>query len=227
VKTAIMRATNLNVARYAAFNADGTLFNTPKNVRRGQTDGLYPGADGFAVVELPYKGDDLSMVILAPNSPSGLAVLEANLTSDSVDVWVDQLAKRKVHVFLPKFKMETDYTLGDAEKPAALQAMGMVRAFNSSQNPATGADFSGMTTSTNPMDQLYISQVLHKAFVEVDERGTEAAAATAVVMKGKKGAPITMPFTPTFNADRPFVFLIRDKATGSVLFLGRMTQPKS
>jgi len=227
VKTAIMHAGNLEVGRYAAFNADGTQFNTPQKIRRGQNTGLYPGKDGFAAVELPYKGDDLSMVVIAPNSPGGLAALEANLTSKKVSGWVEQLAKRKVHVFLPKFKMETDYTLGDSNSPATLQAMGMVRAFNDPRNPATGADFSGMTTSTNPMDRLYISQVLHKAFVEVNEKGTEAAAATAVAMMAVRSAPITVPFTPTFSADRPFLFLIRDKATGSVLFLGRMTQPES
>jgi serpin B len=227
VKTPIMHAPNLEVTRYGAFRADGTLFDTPKNISRGQTPKLYPDEDGFAAVELPYKGDDLSMVVIAPNSPGGLAALEANLTSEKVSTYVEQLAKRKVHVFLPKFKMETDYTLGDCDNPATLQAMGMVRAFSSSLNPAIGADFSGMTTSTNPMDQLYISQVLHKAFVEVNEKGTEAAAATAVIMMMKASAPINRPFTPTFNADRPFLFLIRDKATGSVLFLGRMTQPAS
>jgi len=226
VKTAIMHARDLEVARYAAFNADGTPFNTPKMIGRGQNTELYPGKDGFAAVELPYKGDDLSMVVIAPNDPAGLAALEADLTSEKVNAWVGQLAKRKVHVFLPKFKMETDYTLGDSSQPAALQAMGMVRAFKDPRNPATGADFSGMTTSTNPMDQLYISQVLHKAFVEVNEKGTEAAAATAVIMMAARMAPISRPFTPTFNADRPFLFLIRDKSTGSLLFLGRMTQPE-
>ena len=101
----------------------------------------------------------------------------------------------------------------------------MVRAFKDPRNPKTGAQFQGMTTSTDPMEQLYISKVFHKAFVEVNEKGTEAAAATAVAMFALCSLPRDVPFTPEFKADRPFVFLIREKSTGSVLFLGRMTQP--
>ena len=84
-----------------------------------------------------------------------------------------------------------------------------------------------MCASDDPRLRLYISKVLHKAFVEVNEKGTEAAAATAVMMMMARSAPITLPFIPTFKADRPFLFLIRDIKTGSVLFIGRMTNPKS
>ena len=117
--------------------------------------------------------------------------------------------------------METKYKLGDT-----LQKMGMVRAFKDPRDPKTGAQFQGMTTSTDPMKQLYISGVFHKAFVEVNEKGTEAAAATAVVMYVPRSAPRDVPFIPEFKADRPFVFLIREKSTGSVLFLGRMMKPQ-
>ena len=121
--------------------------------------------------------------------------------------------------------METEYKLGDAEEPGTLQKMGMVRAFKDPRDPKTGAQFQGMTTSTDPMKQLYISKVFHKAFVEVNEKGTEAAAATSVSMAVGVSLPRDFPFTPEFKADRPFVFLIREKSTGSVVFLGRMTSP--
>ncbi|MFW6161974.1 MAG: serpin family protein [Planctomycetota bacterium] len=222
VKTPIMSARGLEVARYAAFNADGSLFDTPRRIRAGQREGLYPGADGFAVLELPYKGDELAMVVIAPNSPDGLPALENKLTREALVAWIAKAQKRKTHVLLPRFKLETDYKLG-----GTLQEMGMVRAFiDPGRNPAEGADFSGMTTSTKPEDRLFISKVLHKAFVEVNEKGTEAAAVTAVMMAGATAMPTTVPFIPTFKADRPFLFLIRDRVTGSILFLGRVTNPK-
>jgi len=222
VTAPIMSARNLEVGRYAAFNADGSLFKTPRMIRPGQRDGLYPGADGFAVIELPYKGDELAMVVIAPNKPDGLTALEKTLTREALAAWIGKTQKRKTHVLLPRFKLETDYKMAET-----LQAMGMVRAFiDPGRNPAKGADFSGMTTSTDPNDRLYISKVLHKAFVEVNEKGTEAAAVTAVMMAGATGMPTTVPFTPTFKADRPFLFLIRDRLTGTILFLGRVTNPK-
>ena len=225
-QTPIMHAPNLGVGRYGAFNADGSHFNTPMRIGRDQDPkGHYPKSDGFAIVELPYKGDDLSMVVIAPNDPAGLSAIEEKLTPDNLTQWVGQLKKRKTHVYLPKFKMETEYKLGDAEEPATLQKMGMVRAFKDPRDPKAGAQFKGMTTSTDPMKQLYITGVFHKAFVEVNEKGTEAAAATGVGMASPTSMPRDVPFTPEFKADRPFVFLIREKSTGSVLFLGRMMQP--
>jgi serpin B len=121
---------------------------------------------------------------------------------------------------VPRFKLETDYSL-----QSALEKLGMKRAFVEPDLPG-GAEFGGMSESKNPSEQLYISAVLHKAFVEVNEKGTEAAAATAVLMAVAESAPISRPFVPTVRADRPFVFLIRDRKTGCVLFLGRMMNPK-
>ncbi len=114
--------------------------------------------------------------------------------------------------------------MGDSDSPATLQKMGMTRAFVDPRSPS-GAVFDGMSHAKSPQDKLYISKVLHKAFVEVNEKGTEAAAATAVVMDALSSVPQDFPFTPGFKADRPFVFLIREKSTGSVLFLGRMMTP--
>ncbi len=219
VKTPIMSARDLEAGRYAAFNANGSFFNTPRMIERAQKKGLYPGKDGFAMLELPYKGDEISMVLVAPNSADGLAALEKTLTPAALAGWIGKGVKRKVHTFVPKFKLETEYKLGNT-----LKAMGMVRAFTDPR-AANGADFSGMSASTNPMDRLYISKVIHKAFVDVNEKGTEAAAATAVMMVGVTSVRMTVPFTPTFKADRPFLFVIRDKTSGSVLFMGRMMNP--
>jgi serine protease inhibitor len=178
------------------------------------------------MVELPYKGDDLSMVIIAPNDPAKLSAIEKAMTSESLTGWIGRLKKRKTHVYLPKFKVETDYTLGDSGKPGALQKMGMVRAFVDPRKPK-GAVFDGMSHATNPQDKLYVTKVFHKAFVEVNEKGTEAAAATAVIMVVGDSAPISVPFTPTFKADRPFIYLIRDRQSGAILFLGRMMEPRA
>ena len=208
-----MHGRNMEKARYGAFKADGSAFATPAMVPSQQP--LYPGEDGFTMVELPYRGGDLAMVVVAPQSPDGLAALEAKFTPAKLAAWVGGLAKRKVNVVLPKFKLETNYEM----KPT-LQAMGMVRAFM--PPGAKGADFSGMILSHRP--DLYISKVIHKAFVDVNEEGTEAAAATAVIMM-RGGAPRRKPFTPTFKADRPFLFLIRDTHSGTILFLGRVTNP--
>jgi serine protease inhibitor len=221
VQTPIMNAQNLEVARYGAFEADGSPFDTPLRIQRGQKAGLYPDENGFAMLELPYKGGDLSMVLLAPNRPDGLAAIEKTLDAKKLAAWVGKLQKRKTHVFMPKFKMETLYKLSET-----LQAMGMVRAFKDPRLP-NGADFTGMCASADPTLRLFISKVLHKAFVEVNEKGTEAAAVTAVMMMGATAAPVTVPFTPTFKADRPFLFLIRDTRDGTILFLGRMMNPKA
>jgi len=208
-----MHGNNLEKARYGAFKADGSPFDTPAMVPSQKP--LYPDKDGFTVVELPYRGGDLAMVVLAPQNPAGLAALEAKLTPEKLATWVGGPAKRKVHVVLPKFKLETDYEMNET-----LKAMGMARAFV--PPGPKGADFSAMNLSHRP--DLYISAVLHKAFVDVNEEGTEAAAATAVIMS-RGAAPRSRPFVPTFKADRPFLFLIRDTHSGSILFLGRVTNP--
>lgn len=221
IQTPIMNAMNLDVGKYAAFNGDGSPFDTPKMQKLGQKEGLYPGKDGLAMLELPYKGNDISMVLIAPNDPAGLTAIEEKLTPERLSAWLGKLANRKVHVYLPKFKLETDYKLGES-----LKAMGMVRAFTDPSLPG-GADFTGLCASSDPNLRLYISKVLHKAFVEVNEKGTEAAAATAVMMALPISAPINTPFTPTFKADRPFLFLIRDVKTGSILFVGRLMNPNS
>ena len=209
--------------RYGAFEADGSLFATPVRYPENQVPPQYPGEDGFAVFEMPYKGDELSMVVLAPNRIDGLAAIEKSLSADKLNGWISQLKSRRAHVYLPKFEARTSYRL-----KGALQSMGMARAFVDPEETG-GADFSGMAASQDPRDQLFIGEVVHQAFVSVAEKGTEAAAATAVIVE-PSDSPIPevrmIDFTPTFRADRPFLFVIRDKRSGSFLFLGRVAEPQ-
>lgn len=168
----------------------------------------YAENDQAQVLELPYAGGDLAMVILLPKPGHELAELESMLRPDLVQSWLSELSVEQVEVFLPRFKLEERFVLNEE-----LQRLGMVDAFDEMK-----ADFSGMT----PGPQLYISAVIHKAFVEVNEEGTEAAAATAVVMSGKSVA-VARPYL--FLADHPFVFAIRDLRSGSTLFMGRLSRP--
>ncbi len=173
----------------------------------------YGETDDAQVLELPYKGDKVSMVILLPKKVDGLSALEKSLSADTLRNCISKLHKRKLAaVYLPKFKMTCEFKLGEA-----LQYLGMRDAFVFGK-----ADFSGMNGVTSGLERLYITAVVHKAFVDVNEEGTEAAAATAVVM-GRGGRPKP---PPEFRADHPFLFLIRDKATGSILFMGRVVNPK-
>ena len=160
-------------------------------------------AKGFQAIELPYKGDALSMVIVLPQAVNGLAALERSLTPDTVAQAVTGMQERTVVVNLPRFKATTEVRLQET-----LAQMGMPLAFSPQ------ADFSGI----NGKKDLFISAVVHQATVDVNEEGAEAAAATAVVMK--RGAP-----PPRFVADHPFLFLIRDRRSDSILFLGRVANP--
>jgi len=164
----------------------------------------------FQFLEIPYKGKDLSMLVLLPDEIGGLASLEQALTN--TQQWLRQLAPvSKVIVTIPKFKMTQQFELG-----ATLGAMGMPAAFSGSAN------FSGMTGKRD----FATSQVIHKAFVDVNEEGTEAAAATAVTMRALAIRVPDQP-PPVFRADHPFVFLIRDNRSESLLFMGRVADPLS
>lgn len=209
---------------YAAFSADGSFFETPHQVPRDEAKRpkVYPDG-GFTMIELPYRGNELSMVVIAPREIDGLGVIESNLSAAALSDWFARLEKRTVDTAMPRFKMDYEH-----EMSRTLAAMGMQRAFISPGVPGGGsADFSGMSAGTDPAEQLYIGIVQHKAWVEVTEKGTEAAAATVIAMPTAAAArPEEMvPFNPVFRADRPFLFLIRDMKTGVVLFMGRMMNP--
>ena len=166
---------------------------------------------GFQMVSMPYKGGESSMVVLLPQAADGLATLEKQVTADALTGWLKQLDARwavKTMLFLPKFTLKTEYDLVPACK-----ALGMSDAFSMDK-----ADFSGMGWKKGA---LCIAQIKHKAVIEVNEEGAEAAAATAVEMATKSERRY-----PTFRADHPFMFLIRDNQTGSILFIGRVVDPK-
>lgn len=193
--------------------ADGSKKTVPMMAKTSKFS--YAKLDGFAALEMPYKGDELSMVVLLPDKNDGLPALEKNLTSKNLNGWLEKLSKQKVDVKFPKFKSEQKFFL---VQDNTLKNMGMKLALT-----YPGADFTGLSDSPEAKE-IYIGEVIHQSFVQVDEEGTEAAAATAVVMqRGGSAAPHS---PPSFIADHPFIYLIRDVRTGSILFLGRMMEPK-
>ncbi|WP_163991441.1 serpin family protein [Pyxidicoccus caerfyrddinensis] len=201
------------------FNADYTQDGVPFHVssRRTakvsmmqQTERFRHGEDALAQwLELPYKGGEVAMLIALPKRMDDLARLEASLDAQVLDKRASQLNSGKVALRLPKFKLSTAFQLNDA-----LSGLGMPLAFNPSL-----ADFSGMTTK----EPLNLSAVLHQAELNVNEQGTEAAAATAVVMAARSAI---MQITP-FHADHPFLFFIRDTWSGAVLFQGKLVDPEA
>jgi len=165
----------------------------------------YAKGDNYQAVELLYDGRELSMVILLPDSGQ-FEAFEQAINYQQVKDIIEDLEGREIRLTMPKFEFDSSFGLNKT-----LAEMGMPVAFSAD------ADFSGMTGNKD----LFISDVIHKAFVSVDEAGTEAAAATAVIMK-----LTAMPETPVeVTLDRPFIFLIRDIETGAILFVGRVMNP--
>jgi len=170
---------------------------------------LYYDAGTFQMLELPYKGGELSMTVLLPKKTDDLPALEESFTSEAVAQWILKLTRvPRVVLTLPRFTMTQRFELGQT-----LSDMGMPLAFSQR------ADFSGMTGQRG----FLISAAIHKAFVDVNETGTEAAAATGAVMLGM--AVRREPPPIIFQADHPFLFMIRETKSGSILFLGRVTDP--
>lgn len=167
----------------------------------------------FQVLELPYQGYRLSMMVLLPQKRNTLGELESGLTSEKLKTWITSLKPTRVNLTFPRIK-----TTFSASLSKTLPVMGMVDAFDQQR-----ADFSGMDGTRD----LSISDVVHKAFCEINEEGTEAAAATGVIMTMKSAAPIKEPPPIEFKADHPYLYLIRDTQTGALLFLGRVTDPRS
>ncbi len=196
-----------DTSRYTAFNSDGTPFTTPKTLPEGTSRSVGYPQDGVQVIELAYNGGELSMLVMLPTKRAGLAVLISSLSAEQIDQWESAMEVRDVEVNLPKFKLEVNYDLNEA-----LTRQGMKAAFE-----ADIADFTGIGE-----EGLFISNVLHKAFIEVNEKGTKAAVATSVMMAPSAAPARDIPFVPQFVADHPFLFLIRHHQTGLILLVGKV-----
>ncbi len=167
----------------------------------------YSSNDQLQILEMPYEGDKLSMLILLPNEIDGLKSLENSLNTEALSQWRNTLSQKSVIVQIPKFKLETNYGL-----IPILQDLGMQSAFIPDV-----ADFSGITK----LEKLFITAGIHKAFVDVNEEGTEAVAATGIIV----GTTSAKQPPPEFIADHPFIFLIQENDTGNILFMGRIVNP--
>jgi serpin B len=195
---------------------DGAKIKVPLMYRKGgyrhyverSKSGDFRAKPEFQVAEVPYKGSELSMVVVLPGSHDGLPAIEAKVTAEALTGWLAQAGEAKEGLYLPKFQFQLSLTLN-----GQLKSLGMVEAFK------PYADFSGMYSSSKG---LFVSAVVHEAFVDVNEEGTEAAAATAVVM----GKVVSDRVVYEFRADHPFLFLIRDVRHGTILFMGRVENPK-
>ncbi|KAL3858657.1 hypothetical protein ACJMK2_008920 [Sinanodonta woodiana] len=159
-------------------------------------------------LQLPYKGEDLYMLVLLPNKKDGLPALESKLSQTTLKLIQNKMSAGLVEVSLPKFKIEASFELSKA-----LSKLGMPDVFDK-----TKADLSRMTKQKN----VYVSEIFHKAFVEVNEEGTEAAAATDI-----KIVLFSYTFPHIFHADHPFLFIIMDKRSGVILFIGRLSAPSA
>ena len=198
----------------AKFDVSPTVSKKTPMMHGGGTR-RFAQAGGVKVLELEYKGGDASMVFVLPDAKDGLADIEKSLTAAKFDEWRAALRPDQVAITLPRFEVSPTPSMSLGED---LKGLGMPDAFDREK-----ADFTGIANPADRRERLKIDKVFHKAFVKVDEKGTEAAAATAVVMSKGGGPPPGKALE--FVADHPFVFAIVDKATGLVLFLGRVVDP--
>lgn len=224
INTIYMKAPWLSAFREAATSempftrADGDQVTT--EMMHQTTLRNYAKTNDFQILSMPYRAGVMSMIVLLPRQKNGLAKAEQSLTSSSIKKALDKLAKGDaalVDLKLPKWKMEQKFKLKQN-----FREMGMIEPFSDS------ADFSGIMDPAKQPDNtgMKIGDVIHQTFIEVDEKGTEAAAVTAInavmITGGRRGPP---PKRVEFHADHPFIFLIRNRRTGMILFVGRMNDP--
>jgi serpin B len=162
--------------------------------------------DSFSIVDIPYGDSLFSMTVILPNNKNDINTLAETVTNDNWNEWLGQLTVQELDLYLPKFKLEWDDNLKDV-----LTELGMGIAFD-----PDNADF----TRINPQIPLWISRVIHKTFVEVNEEGTEAAAATVVEMVFESAGPAIS----IIRVDHPFIFAIREQHTGTILFMGKVLE---
>lgn len=202
-----LRPFNARATQPAAFHAPGGPAQTAFMHQTGWFRHL--DQPSFQAIELPYEGEELSMLIFLPKARDGLGAFEAQVTPDRLSRWTQEMRAaepRRVDLAIPKLKLEERYQL-----VPALEALGIRLAFSNR------ADFSGITDA----EKLKIDDVVHVTFLEVDEEGTEAAAATGITIVPVSSPPPAIPF----KADHPFFFLIRDNRSGAIVFLGRIETP--
>jgi len=203
----------VNATSDRGFDADGSNV-TVKMMSGSKHKARYALGSGYASVELPFDGDELSMVLIVPDAGTWRS-FQQQLTHSLLDAALGQLAPQEVDLQMPRFSFTTREKL----RPA-LEALGMVDAFD-----PFAANFEGICGVPGGNAGLVVSEVIHQAFVQVAEKGAEAAASTAVVMRDAGiAAP---PSVVKLTIDRPFLFLIRDKATGMILFLGQVVDPNA
>lgn len=190
------------------FKSRGEEFKVPM-MSKVETVSYYESGD-FRAVKLLYKTGAFSMSILLPSEYDGLHVVEEKISPEFFTNLGAEEQKRLVEIYLPKFKIESSFNLN-----SVVRQLGAVKAFDPAQ-----ADFSNI----NGNRDLFISDAVHKAFIEVDEEGTEAAAATAIAMRATMGPPMDEPVE--FRVDRPFIFAIQDEISGAILFMGRVENPR-
>jgi serpin B len=198
-----------NTADRDFFTEDGRKLQVPTMYGGGYLH--HHEDEEVQVVQLPYwssPGSEMTMVIAVPKKKDALAELEASLSAQKVDGWIGAFGHGMVHVYLPKWKYETRAMFTEP-----LKKLGLDELF------ADEADLSGVSSERG----LHVSEVLHKTYINVDEKGTEAAAATAIMVAGAGIPPKPM----QFRADRPFLYFIREAKTGAILFIGRVANPAS
>jgi serine protease inhibitor len=195
---------NKKKTKNAPFHSTADLTLTVPMMRQ-KGDFKYSEDEDMQVIELPYLGNRLSMLIVLPREPDGLPTLEKKLTLENLRKWSDN-DFREIEIYLPRFKITAEFSLKDT-----LAALGMTDAFSGI------ADFSGMDGKKG----LFIQAVLHKALVEVNEEGTQAAAATGIAIQR------TVLSTLSFRADHPFLFFIKDNRSDNILFIGRVIKPEN
>ena len=199
--------------------SDGETIKVPMMRQMGEPPESfrYAETNDTQIIELPYEGDQLSMLIFLPKDKNGLAALESSLSVEKLTEWKNSLRKQEVILFMPKFTFDSKYSLNPT-----LKKLGVESAFSEDD-----ADFSGIDGNKPSPGQLrlYIDKVIHQAFVDVNEEGTEAAAATGISMVLQSAS--FGPLPPVFRADHPFIFIIQDNKQGNILFLGRVAKPES
>ncbi|XP_072429461.1 antithrombin-III [Chiloscyllium punctatum] len=189
--------------------ADRSVCKAPMMQQQGSFRFGKFSKDGVKVIELPYKGDDVSMVLILPLAEATLTGVENQLTHEKIMGWLKQLTSTDVELSLPRFRVEDSFSLTDR-----LKQMGLNDLFNQEK-----ANLPGIIEGTS--NNIYISDAFHKAFLEVNEEGSEAAGASTVIVMGRS----LRPSLEIFNANRPFLLLIREVAINAIIFMGRISNP--